>query len=163
MKQTLNIKTAAIAILTAALFMVAGCSQSDTGPAAENLAKGKAFLEANKSKEGVITLPSGVQYKVIVDGDGSTPVMTDNVKLHHRGRHLDGTIFDDSYKNNKPGIILVKHADPGMKKILQLMPVGSKWIVYVPPHMAYSNRGIKGTIEPNETLIYEIELLEIIW
>jgi len=164
MNQVLNYKTAAITLLAIALLMLAGCSsQNDSGPAAENLAKGKAFMDTNKTKDGITTLPSGIQYKVLVSGDGATPVMTDSVKLHHRGMHLDGTVFDDSYKENKPGIILVKHADPGIKKILQLMPVGSKWTVYIPPHLAYSNRGIKGTIEPNETLIYEIELLEIIW
>jgi len=164
MKQVLNLKAAAITLLTVALFMLAGCSsQSETGPAAVNLAKGKAFMEANKSKEGITTLPSGVQYKVIVSGDGKTPVLTDYVKVHHRDLHLDGTVYNDSYKDGEPGTLLVKHADPGWKDILQKMPVGSKWIVYVPPHMAYSNRGIAGTIEPNETLIYEIELLEVLW
>jgi len=162
MKQLLKFTT--VALLTATLFMISGCSsQGDSEAAAENLIKGKAFMEANKSRDGITTLPSGIQYKVLVNGDGGTPVMTDNVKLHHRGMHLNGTVFSDSYKKGEPGILLVKHADPGIKKILQLMSVGSKWVVYIPPHMAYSNRGIKGSIEPNETLIYEIELLEIIW
>jgi len=164
MKQGITFKTAAITLLTAALFMLAGCdSHSDSSPAVANLAKGNAFLETNKSKEGITTMPSGLQYKVVVSGDGKVPVLTDYVKVHHRDMHLDGTVYNDSYKDGEPGTLLVKHADPGWKEVLQKMAVGSKWLVYVPPHMAYSNRGIAGTIEPNETLIYEIELLEVLW
>ncbi len=148
-----------------ALFTLSGCSSSadQSGPAAENLAKGKAFMEQNRLKNGVITLENGIQYKVITNGNGKSPRLTDIVVVHHRGKHLDGTIFSDSYKDGKPEEMLVKHTIPGWIKILPLMSAGSKWIVYLPPHMAFSSRGVKGLVEPNETLIYEIELVDIKW
>lgn len=159
--------------LTKSLFMaglisllsLSGCggSSEPTGIAAENLAKGIAFLKENGKREGVVTLKNGIQYEVIVKGSGRTPKITDFVVVHQRGKHLDGTIFSDSRENGKPDVVLVKHTIPGWKKTLPLMSEGCKWIIYLPPHMAFSNRGYENTIQPNETLIYEIELEAIKW
>ncbi|MDX8404213.1 MAG: FKBP-type peptidyl-prolyl cis-trans isomerase [Mariprofundaceae bacterium] len=146
------------------LFSLTGCGNSNqTGPAIENLAKGKAFMEQNKLKDDVVTLENGIQYRIITKGSGKFPKLADVVIIHYRGKHLDGTIFSDSYKEDKPEQILVKHAILGWKKIMPLMSVGSKWTIYLPPHMAFSNRGFEDIIEPNETLTYEIELVGIAW
>ena len=128
---------------------------------AENLAEGKAFLEANKAKEGVQVLPSGLQYKVITEGTGAIPTATDIVSTHYRGRLIDGTEFDSSYKRNKPSEFPVTKVIPGWTEALQLMKVGSKWELYIPANLAYGEPG-SPTIPPNSTLIFEIELLEIV-
>ncbi len=148
-----------------ALFALSGCGNSSqpTGVAAENLAKGVAFLKENSKRDGVVTLNNGIQYEVVTRGDGKSPKITDFVIVHQRGKHLDGSTFSDSYENGEPDIALVKHTIPGWKKTLPMMTVGSKWIIYLPPHMAYSNRGEEGIVEPNETVIYEIELIGIKW
>jgi len=144
--------------------MLNGCGSSEpTGPAAENLAKGKAFMEKNSQREGVIVLENGIQYEVIKEGTGKSPRITDTVLIRHTGKHLDGSVFSDSTKDEAPEEIYVKHSIPGWLKTLPLMSSGAKWIIYLPPHMAFSNRGYKKTIEPNETLIYEIELIGIKW
>ncbi|NWF36575.1 FKBP-type peptidyl-prolyl cis-trans isomerase [Mariprofundus sp. KV] len=155
-------------IAITALLSLAGCGNSGsdsqaTGIAAENMAKGKAFLAENATKEGVVTLPSGIQYKVIHNNyEGRVPKLTDNVNIHLRMSHLDGTVINDSNPSGKPVDIYIKHTIGGWKKVLTKMNVGSKWMVYIPPHMAYSSRGNEN-VGPNETLICEIELLEIIW
>jgi FKBP-type peptidyl-prolyl cis-trans isomerase FklB len=165
MRNSAKLTTYLLMVGLLALFSLTGCGGSNepTGPAAENLAKGIAFMEQNSKRAGVISLDNGLQYEVITKGSGKTPKLTDFVVVHQRGKHLDGTTFSDSYKDGKPEEALVKHTIPGWKKILPMMSVGDKWIVYLPPHMAFSNRGEQGVIEPNETLIYEIELLEIKW
>lgn len=165
MRHSTNLTKTLFMVGLLALFTLSGCGgpSEPTGPAAENLAKGKAFMEANAKREGVITLKNGLQYEVITKGTGKSPRLTDIVIVHQRGKHLDGTIFSDSYANGKPDEALVKFTIPGWKKILPMMSEGSKWIVYLPPHMAYSNRGEEGIIEPNETLIYEIELIKVKW
>jgi FKBP-type peptidyl-prolyl cis-trans isomerase len=129
--------------------------------ATENLAKGKAFLEANKTKEGVIVLPSGLQYKVIKEGTGDTPTADDKVKTHYRGKLLDGTEFDSSYKRNQPAEFPVKGVIKGWTEALQLMKTGAKWELYIPADLAYGEPGRPG-IPPNSVLIFEIELLEIV-
>jgi len=129
--------------------------------ATENLAKGKAFLEANKAKEGVKVLPSGLQYKVIKEGTGDTPTADDKVKTHYRGRLLDGTEFDSSYKRNQPAEFGVKGVIKGWTEALQLMKTGGKWELYIPADLAYGERG-RPSIPPNSVLIFEIELLEIV-
>jgi len=165
MRHSTKLTTSLFMVGLLALFSLTGCggSSEPTGPAAVNLAKGKAFMEQNSKREGVITLDNGLQYEVITKGSGKTPKITDVVVVHQRGKHLDGTIFTDSYENGEPEEVLVKYTIPGWKKILPLMSEGDKWIVYLPPHMAYSNRGEQGIIEPNETIIYEIELLSVKW
>jgi FKBP-type peptidyl-prolyl cis-trans isomerase len=129
--------------------------------AAENLAAGKAYLEANKAKEDVKVLPSGLQYKVITEGTGNTPTADDKVKTHYRGTLIDGTEFDSSYKRNKPAEFPVKGVIKGWTEALQLMKEGGKWELYIPADLAYGQRG-RPSIPANSTLIFEIELLEIV-
>jgi FKBP-type peptidyl-prolyl cis-trans isomerase FklB len=129
--------------------------------AAKNLAAGKAFLEANKAKEGVKVLPDGLQYKIITEGTGATPTADDKVKTNYRGTLIDGTEFDSSYKRNRPAEFTVKGVIKGWTEALQLMKVGAKWELYIPPDLAYGERGRPG-IPPNSTLIFEIELLDIV-
>lgn len=129
--------------------------------AAENLAAGTAFLEANKEKEGVKVLESGLQYKVITEGTGDTPTVDDKVQTHYRGTLIDGTEFDSSYKRNKPSEFPVKGVIKGWTEALQLMKEGAKWELFVPADLAYGERP-RPNIPPNSTLIFEIELIEVI-
>ncbi|MGB2862174.1 MAG: FKBP-type peptidyl-prolyl cis-trans isomerase [Sedimentisphaerales bacterium] len=128
---------------------------------AENLAAGIAYLEANKAKEGVKALPSGLQYKVITEGTGNTPTADDKVKTHYKGTLIDGTEFDSSYKRNQPAEFPVKGVIKGWTEALQLMKEGGKWELYIPADLAYGERG-RPSIPANSTLIFEIELLEIV-
>jgi len=121
---------------------------------------GAAFMAANATKEGVVTLPSGLQYKIIVAGTGPKPTATDSVVCHYRGTLLDNTEFDNSYKRGQPVTINVGGVIKGWTEALQLMPVGSKWQLFIPPDLAYGEPG-KGPIGPNSTLIFEVELLSI--
>ena len=129
--------------------------------AEENAKKGAAFLEANKAKEGVKVLPSGLQYKVITEGTGKTPTAEDRVKTNYRGTLIDGTEFDSSYKGGKPAEFPVKGVIAGWTEALQLMKEGAKWELYVPAALGYGERGT-GSIPGNATLIFEIELLEVL-
>jgi FKBP-type peptidyl-prolyl cis-trans isomerase FklB len=127
---------------------------------ASNKAAGIAFLNENKQKEGIVTLPSGLQYKVITEGKGAKPTKSDRVKVNYRGTLIEGTEFDSSYKRNEPTIFGVDQVIPGWTEALQLMPVGSKWELYVPQELAYGSQD-RGTIKPFSTLIFEMELLDI--
>ena len=129
---------------------------------AQQAAKNQAFLEANKTKEGVKVLPSGLQYKVITEGTGESPKAEDKVRTHYRGRLIDGTEFDSSYKSNKPSEFPVNRVIKGWTEALQLMKVGSKWELFIPAELAYGERGQPPVIPPNATLIFEIELLDIV-
>lgn len=129
--------------------------------ASEGLAKGNAYLAANKTKEGVIVLPSGLQYKVLKEGTGNTPVATDKVKTHYRGTLIDGTEFDSSYKRNKPAEFPVTGVIKGWIEALQLMKEGGKWELYIPANLAYGARPQRN-IPANSALIFEIELIEIV-
>ncbi|HIX03229.1 MAG TPA: FKBP-type peptidyl-prolyl cis-trans isomerase [Candidatus Odoribacter faecigallinarum] len=129
--------------------------------AMENAEKGKKFLEDNLKKAGVDTLSDGIQYKVIKEGNGPKPATTDKVKVHYRGTLIDGTEFDSSIKRGEPAEFQLNRVIPGWTKALQQMPVGSKWEIYIPADQAYGSRGA-GPIGPNETLIFEVELLDII-
>lgn len=128
---------------------------------AKNLTEGIAFLEVNKAKEGVQVLPSGLQYKVIKESTGKIPTVDDKVKTHYRGTLINGTEFDSSYKRNKPAEFPVKGVIKGWTEALLLMKQGSKWELYIPPNLAYGEQGRPG-IPPNSTLIFEIELLEVV-
>jgi FKBP-type peptidyl-prolyl cis-trans isomerase FklB len=125
-----------------------------------NKKQGLAFLEANKTKEGVVTLPSGLQYKVIQEGTGPKAAATDMVVCNYRGTLLDNTEFDSSYKRGQPATFPVSGVIKGWTEALQLMPVGSKWQLFVPAELAYGDRGA-GQIGPGSTLIFEVELLSI--
>jgi len=126
-----------------------------------NKQAGQAFLAANKSKPGVVTLPSGLQYKIIKQGDGPKPAASDTVVTNYRGTLIDGTEFDSSYKRGEPATFPVGQVIKGWTEALQLMPVGSKWQVFIPADLAYGERSPGAEIGPNSTLIFDLELLSI--
>jgi FKBP-type peptidyl-prolyl cis-trans isomerase len=128
---------------------------------AANKKQGLEFLEANKAKEGVVALPSGLQYKVLKEGTGPKPASTDTVVCNYRGTLLDNTEFDSSYKRGQPATFPVTGVIKGWTEALQLMPVGSKWELFIPAELAYGERGAGGQIGPNATLVFEVELLSI--
>jgi len=129
--------------------------------AEKNKKEGEAFLAANKIKEGVKTLPSGLQYKVITEGTGKTPKATDSVVTNYRGTLIDGTEFDSSYQRKTPATFRVTGVIKGWTEALQLMKEGAKWQLFVPPDLAYGERGAGPKIGPNATLIFEIELISV--
>ncbi len=136
--------------------------QAETAAAADaNLAEGQKFLAENKSKEGVQTTESGLQYKVLTMGDGAKPAATDTVQVHYRGTLLDGTEFDSSYARNEPISFALDRVIAGWTEGVQLMPIGSKFMFYIAPDLAYGEGG-GGPIPPNATLIFEVELLDIV-
>jgi len=126
-----------------------------------NLSEGNAFLAENKTKDGVITTASGLQYAVLTEGTGPRPKATDQVKVHYRGTLIDGTEFDSSYSRGEPVVFGVGGVIPGWVEALQLMPVGSKYKLFIPPQLAYGERGAGDKIGPNSVLIFEVELLSI--
>jgi FKBP-type peptidyl-prolyl cis-trans isomerase FklB len=127
----------------------------------KNKTEGEAFLAANKSKDGVVTLPSGLQYKILTAGTGPKPTASDSVKCNYRGTLINGSEFDSSYKRGQPATFAVGQVIKGWTEALQLMPVGSKWQLFVPASLAYGERGAGAEIGPNATLIFEVELLSI--
>ena len=132
-----------------------------TEEAAVNKKTGDAFLAENKTKDGVITLPSGMQYKILQEGGGPKPASTDTVVCNYKGTLLDGTEFDSSYKRGQPVTFPVTGVIKGWTEALQMMPVGSKWQLFIPSDLAYGERSPGGPIGPNSTLIFEIDLLSI--
>lgn len=126
-----------------------------------NAKEGQAFLAANKSKDGVVTLPSGLQYKILQAGTGEKPTTGDSVVCNYRGTLINGKEFDSSYKRGQPATFPVSGVIKGWTEALQLMPVGSKWQLFVPAELAYGARGAGGDIGPNSTLIFEVELISI--
>jgi FKBP-type peptidyl-prolyl cis-trans isomerase FklB len=122
---------------------------------------GAAFLAQNKAKDGVVTLPSGLQYKILKAGDGKKPGLDDTVVCHYKGTLIDGTEFDSSYKRNQPATFPVKGVIKGWTEALQLMPVGSQWQLVIPSDLAYGERGAANIIPPYSTLVFEVELISI--
>jgi FKBP-type peptidyl-prolyl cis-trans isomerase FklB len=129
--------------------------------AKENLDRANVYLEANKKKDGVVTLKSGLQYVIMKTGTGKQPTLTDSVVAHYEGKLIDGTIFDSSIKRNQPATFPVSKVVPGWTEVLQRMKVGDKWLVTLPPALGYGENGAPPDIGPNEALIFEIELLEV--
>jgi FKBP-type peptidyl-prolyl cis-trans isomerase FklB len=127
----------------------------------KNKKTGEAFLAANMKKDGVTTLPNGIQYRIVKAGNGPKPTKEKTVVCHYRGTLTDGTEFDSSIKRNEPATFPVGNVIQGWQEILPMMPVGSKWEVVIPSNLGYGERGTGGTIGPNATLIFEIELLSI--
>jgi FKBP-type peptidyl-prolyl cis-trans isomerase len=135
--------------------------EARTQLADKNKKDGEAFLAANKTSDGVVALESGLQYKILKEGSGAKPTSEDAVVCHYRGTLIGGQEFDSSLKRDKPASFPLKRVIKGWSEALQLMPVGSKWALYVPPNLAYGERGSRGRIGPNATLIFEVELLSI--
>ena len=129
--------------------------------AEKNKKDGEAFLAENKKKEGVKTTANGMQYKIIKAGNGAKPKATDTVTVNYRGTLIDGTEFDSSYKRGEPTIFPLNGIIPGWLEALQLMPVGSKWQLFLPPALAYGERGSGREIGPNAALVFDVELLSI--
>ena len=129
--------------------------------AEKNLKAGKAFLAENSKREGIVTLASGLQYKIVNSGTGATPKVDDNVKVHYRGLLPDGTEFESSYTKGDAAVFPVNRVLPGWTEILQWMREGGKWKIFVPPALAYGEKGAGRLIGPNQVLIFEIELLAI--
>jgi len=127
----------------------------------KNLKEGTAFLAANKTKDGVVTLPSGLQYKILTAGTGPKPTAADTVVCQYRGTLIDGTEFDSSAKHGGPATFPVGRIIKGWTEALQLMPVGSKWQLFIPPDLAYGSNGAGNLIGPNATLIFDLELMSI--
>lgn len=124
--------------------------------------EGQKFLEENKGKEGVISLPSGLQYKILKNGNGPKPKASDTVKCHYEGRLINGTVFDSSIRRGEPAEFPVNGVIAGWVEALQLMNTGSKWQLYIPSELAYGTHGASQSIGPNETLIFDVELLDIV-
>jgi FKBP-type peptidyl-prolyl cis-trans isomerase FklB len=127
-----------------------------------NKKAGEEFLRINKEKEGIVTLPSGLQYLILKKGNGQKPQESDRVKCHYEGTLIDGKIFDSSIRKGQPAIFGLTQVIPGWTEALQLMPVGSKWRLFLPSDLAYGNRQTGELIGPNSTLIFDVELLEIV-
>lgn len=134
--------------------------QKEQGNAAKEA--GNKFLEENKKQEGVITLPSGLQYKILKNGNGPKPKASDTVKCHYEGRLINGAIFDSSIRRGEPAEFPVSGVIAGWVEALQLMNTGSKWQLYIPSELAYGSHGAGQSIGPNETLIFDVELLDIV-
>jgi len=131
------------------------------GEGEKNLKAGEEFLASNKAKAGVVTLPSGLQYEIIKTGTGPKPKAEETVKCHYHGTTIDGKVFDSSVNRGEPATFAVNRVIPGWTEALQLMPVGSKWKLYIPAAMAYGEQSPSQDIKPNSTLIFEVELLGI--
>ncbi|MFV0468650.1 MAG: FKBP-type peptidyl-prolyl cis-trans isomerase [Dysgonomonas sp.] len=127
-----------------------------------NKKAGEEFLSINKNKTGVVTLPSGLQYEILVKGEGAIPKSTDQVSVHYHGTLIDGTVFDSSIQRGTPATFGVTQVIRGWVEALQLMPVGSKWRLFIPSDLAYGESGTGQSIEPNSTLIFDVELLNIV-
>lgn len=127
-----------------------------------NKKAGEEFLNINKGRAGVVALPSGLQYQVLKMGEGDKPKATDKVKCHYHGTLIDGRVFDSSVERGQPAVFGVNQVIAGWVEALQLMPVGSKWRLFIPSELAYGENGAGELIEPNSTLIFDVELLEIV-
>ena len=127
-----------------------------------NKQAGAEFLEINRHKAGVVELPSGLQYEILKQGTGAKPSASDKVKCHYHGTLINGTVFDSSVQRGEPTTFGVSQVIPGWVEALQLMPVGSKWRLFIPSNLAYGEHGAGDVIEPNSTLIFDVELLDIV-
>ena len=127
-----------------------------------NKKAGEEFLNINKGKAGVVTLPSGLQYQVLKQGEGAKPAASDKVKCHYHGTLINGTVFDSSVQRGEPAVFGVSQVIPGWVEALQLMPVGSKWRLFIPSDLAYGEHGAGDAIEPTSALVFDVELLDIV-
>lgn len=127
-----------------------------------NKKAGEEFLNINKGKAGVVTLPSGLQYEILQKGTGTKPTASDQVKCHYHGTLINGTVFDSSVQRGEPAVFGVSQVIPGWVEALQLMEVGSKWRLFIPSGLAYGEHGAGEAIEPNSALVFDVELLDIV-
>ncbi|HXJ16094.1 MAG TPA: FKBP-type peptidyl-prolyl cis-trans isomerase [Candidatus Polarisedimenticolia bacterium] len=156
---TVDEAKAALAELQAEVQRKEEAEKQELGEA--NMKEGAEFLAANKTKDGVVTLASGLQYKILTAGTGPKPTASDTVVCNYKGTLINGAEFDSSYKRGQPASFPVNGVIKGWTEALQLMPVGSKWELFIPPDLAYGSRGAGGVIGPNATLVFEVELLSI--
>jgi FKBP-type peptidyl-prolyl cis-trans isomerase FklB len=148
--------------MSAAMNAMQSVSEANTSEVANaNLEAGRVFLEVNAKRAEVVSLTSGLQYEVLVEGSGAIPIATDTVTTHYHGTLPDGTVFDSSVERGQPASFSVSGVIPGWVEALQLMPVGSKWRLFVPSELAYRERGAGASIGPNQVLIFDVELLAI--
>lgn len=134
-------------------------AQMKNEKAVANLKAGQDFLDANKSKPGVVTLPSGLQYEVITEGTGPKPAAHNKVTCHYHGTLIDGTVFDSSVRRGQPATFPLNMVIKGWTEGLQLMPTGSKWRFFIPPQLGYGDRQVSAQIGPNSTLVFDVELI----
>ncbi len=137
-------------------------AQMNAEKSAANLKAGQDFLAANKAKPGITELPSGIQYEVITQGTGEKPLAHNDVTCHYHGTMIDGTVFDSSVQRGSPATFPLNRVISGWTEALQLMPVGSKWRLFIPPHLAYGDRQVSAPIGANSTLIFEVELISFV-
>lgn len=157
-----NLIKLSLIVLSLGIIMPTTHAATSLQPAAEvSLQKGEAFLAANKSKPGVVTLADGLQYKILESATGPKPTLNDVVEVHYEGKLVDGTVFDSSYKRGETATFPVGGVIEGWTKALQLMPVGSTWELYIPSDLAYGSQGAPGAIGPNEVLIFKVKLIAI--
>lgn len=142
--------------------LVQALRQLSQARAGAMITQNKQFLDANSKTEGVVVLPSGLQYKVLQAGDGATPTAQDTVRTHYEGKLIDGTVFDSSYQRNEPAEFPVTGVISGWTEALQKMKVGDKWQLVIPSDLAYGESGAGGVIPPHATLIFDIELLDVV-
>lgn len=159
-------KSSAIALLLGLGLLCANTYADNTTGTTMNTSttknmSGDAFLAANKAKPGVITLPDGLQYKVITEGKGAKPTLNDTVTVHYSGTLVDGKEFDSSYKRGEPATFPVSGVIAGWTEALQLMPAGSTWELFIPASLAYGDQGAPPVIGPNETLIFKVQLISV--
>jgi FKBP-type peptidyl-prolyl cis-trans isomerases 1 len=145
-----------LSLLFTAVMLGAMSSQAQTTPD-----KGRQYLEENAKREGVKTTASGLQYEVLQEGNGKSPKATDTVEVHYKGTLIDGTEFDSSYKRGRPATFPLNAVIPGWTEGVQLMKEGAKYRFAIPSNLAYGERGVPGVIGPNETLVFEVELLKV--
>lgn len=136
-------------------------SQMKNEKAAANLKAGEDFLAANTTNEGVVALPSGLQYQVLKEGTGAKPGARDKVTCHYHGTLIDGTVFDSSVQRGQPATFPLDRVISGWTEGLQLMPTGSKWRFFIPPNLGYGDRQVSAQIGPNSTLIFDVELISV--
>ncbi len=161
LKDGFNKADSQIAIEDANLFIQKYFDQQMTQEAQDNQQKCAKFLDENKTKEGVVTLASGLQYKILQKGEGTPPSASDTVTVNYTGTLIDGTMFDSSVERGKPATFAVNQVIPGWTEALQLMKPGSIWILYIPADLAYGDKGAGGVIGPNEALIFQVELMSV--
>jgi len=137
-------------------------SKINQNKGAGNLEEGLKFLSENRKKQGVVELPSGLQFMILKEGEGQIPTAADKVKCHYHGTLIDGTVFDSSVERGQPAVFPVNGVIQGWVEALQLMSTGSKWRLFIPSELAYGQNGAGGAIGPNSTLIFDVELLKII-